>query len=136
MAIRKPIVSVSGQKQEISSADKLPIANIPLSRSITVESPTNAEKIPIFFTSQAMTITKIRAVVKGSSPSVTYNIAYGTDISASGTNVTTSPSAVTNASTGVDATLNNTAVPADGWVWLITTAKSGTVDWITITIEF
>lgn len=105
-------------------------------KSITVESPSNAEKIPIFFTAEARTITKVRAVVNGTSPSITYNIAYGTDISAAGTNVTTSPSAVTNTTTGTDATLNNVSVPASGWVWLITTAMSGTVNWLQVTIEF
>lgn len=105
-------------------------------KSITVESPTSAEKIAMFNTSLAGTITRVRAVVAGSTPSVTYNVTYGTDFSAAGTNVTTSPSAVTNTTTGVNATLNNTAIPADGYVWFITTAQSGTVGQINVTVEF
>lgn len=105
-------------------------------KTITVEGPSGSEKIPIFFTTEALTITKVHAVVNGISPSVTYNIVYGTDISTAGTKVTTSPVAVTNETTGTNATLDNVNVPASGWVWLITTAVSGTVNWLSVTIEF
>jgi hypothetical protein len=102
--------------------------------SITVESPSASENIAFAFTTGARTISKVIAVVKGSSPSVTYNIGYGTDIT-SLTNVTTSPSAVTNTTTGTTATLNNTAIPANGYLVFTTSAKSGTITWIQVTVE-
>jgi hypothetical protein len=105
-------------------------------KSITVEQASGSEKIAIFFTTVALTISKVRAVVRGSGASVTYNIVYGTDISAAGTNVTNAPIAVTDATGGVDAVLDNVSVPINGWVWFITTASSGTVTWINVTIEF
>lgn len=106
------------------------------SRSIAIEYPTATENVPICFTSNAMTISKVRAVLVGSSsPSVTYNVKYGTDVT-SLTSVTTSPSALTNTTTGVDATLNNVSVPANGWLVLTTSAQSGTVNWLVVTIEF
>lgn len=101
---------------------------------ITVESPTNAENIAFAFTTSARTISKVIAVVKGSSPSVTYNIGYGTDVT-SLTNVTTTPSAVTNTTTGTTATLNNTSIPANGYLVFTTSAQSGTVTWIHVTVE-
>lgn len=104
------------------------------SKTITVESPGAAENIPFAFSTLGRTITKVIAVVRGSSPSVTYNIGYGTDIT-SLTNVTTTPAAVTNATTGTAATLNNTAIPANGWLVFLTSAMSGTVTSISITVE-
>lgn len=103
--------------------------------SLTIENPTSAESIPFFYTSQAATITKVRVVVKGSTPSVTSNVGYGTSI-ASLTSVTTAPSAVTNATTGVDSTLNNTAIPADGYLVFTSSAQSGTVNWMNVTVEY
>jgi hypothetical protein len=105
-------------------------------KTITVENPTATENIPFCFTTAGGTITKVIAVLVGSStPSVTYNIGYGTDVT-SLTNVTTSPSAVTSTTTGTTATLNNVTVPANGWLVLKTTAQSGTVNSITVTVEF
>jgi len=106
------------------------------SRSISVENPTATENIPIAFFTNASTITKVIAVLVGSStPSVTYNIGYGTNVT-SLTNVTTSPSAVTSTTTGTTATLNNTAIPASGWLVFSTSAQSGTVNSITVTVEY
>jgi hypothetical protein len=107
------------------------------SKTIVVLSPGAAENINIFYTPVAITITQVHAVVSGSStPSVTYNVKYSTDRSAVGTNVTTSPSAVTNTTTGVDATLNNTAPAAASFLSLITTAQSGTVTELSVTVVY
>jgi hypothetical protein len=107
-----------------------------IARSIVVENPTASENIPICFMTTARTISKVHAVLVGSSsPSVTYNIKYGTDVT-SLTSVTTTPSALTSTTTGTDATLNNTSVPASGWLVFTTSAQSGTVNTITVTVEF
>lgn len=106
------------------------------SRTFVLENPTASENVPFFFTTNALTISKVHAVLVGSStPSVTYNIGYGTDVT-SLTNVTTSPSALTSTTTGTDATLNNTSVPASGFLVFKTTAQSGTVNSIMVTVEF
>jgi hypothetical protein len=107
---------------------------IPWRASLTVENPGTAENICFAFTTTARTITKVIAVVKGTSPSVTYNIGYGTSV-ATLTNVTTSPVAVTNTTTGTTATLNNTAIPANGFLVFTTSANAGTVTWIHVTVE-
>jgi hypothetical protein len=109
-----------------------------LTKSITVENPTNAEKVPIFITGQAATITDVCAAVIGSStPSVTFNVKYGSDLSAAGTSVTTTPAATTSV-TAADCTaaLNNTAPAASDHVWLITTAQSGTVNYLNVTVTY
>lgn len=108
------------------------------SKSITVEDPTDAEDISMFFTNQAITITEMRAVLVGSStPSVTWTIRHGTDRSATGAEVVTSGTTTTSVSTGSDVTsFNDATVVADSFVWLETTAQSGTVDEIHITVFY
>lgn len=106
-----------------------------LKRTITVEKPSSTEKIPILFTSAPATISKIRAVIKGTGD-ITFNIVHGPDINAAGTPVTNSPVPVSNTTTGVDSVRDNPGVLANSWVWLIATGKTGVVDWISVTVEF
>lgn len=104
----------------------------------SIESPTSTEdfggiKIPF-----AVTITKISCVLVGSaSPSVTWTIRQGTDRSAAGTEVVTGGTTTTNTTSGADITsFNDATCPADSILWLETTAKSGTVTSMHITIYF
>ena len=108
------------------------------SKSITVESPTATENLSIFFTNKAITITEIRAVLVGSAtPSVTWTIRHGTDRSATGTEVVTGGTTTTSTTTGSDVTsFNDPTIVADAFVWLKTTAKSGTVTELQITIVY
>jgi hypothetical protein len=130
-------LSGSGATATLSSAGVLTLSGLPSAHfTATIENPSATENIPFAFTTAGGTITKVIAVLVGSStPSVTYNIGYGTDVT-SLTNVTTSPSAVTSTTTGTTATLNNVTVPANGWLVFKTTAQSGTVNSITVTVEF
>ncbi len=107
-------------------------------KSITVEDPTGTEDISIWFTNKAITITEIRAVLLGSStPSVTWTIRHGTDRSATGAEVVTSGTTTTSTTTGSDVTtFNDATVVADSFIWLETTAQSGTVDQLHITIVY
>ena len=112
-------------------------ADISNSKSITVEDPGAAEDISMFFTEKAITVTEMRAVVRGSTPSVTWTIRHGTDRSATGAEVVTSGTATTSESTGSDVTsFNDATIVADSFVWLETTAQTGTVDEIHITIVY
>src|SRR3990172_6706584 len=106
--------------------------------SISVEDPTNAEDISILETPVAITITEMRAVLVGSAtPSVTWTIRHGTDRSAVGTEVVTSGTTTTSTTTGSTiSAFNDATVVADAWLWLETTAKSGTVDELHITVKF
>lgn len=108
------------------------------SKSITVEDPTSSEDISVFFTKDAITITEMRAVLVGSStPSVTWTIRHGTDRSAAGAEVVTSGTTTTSTTSGSDVvSFNDATIVADSFVWLETTAKSGTVDEIQITIYY
>jgi hypothetical protein len=106
--------------------------------SLTVEDPTNAEDMTIWYTLKAITIREIQAVVVGSStPSVTINPKHATDRSAAGTAILSSATAITNTTTGQQLTsFNDATIPANSFIWLETTAKSGTVDELHLTIRY
>ena len=108
------------------------------SKSITIEDPTSSEDISAFFTNSAITITEIRAVLVGSStPSVTWTVRHGTDRSAVGAEAVTGGATTTSTTTGDDVTsFNDATIVADSFVWLETTAKSGTVDELHITVFY
>jgi len=106
-------------------------------KSLTIINPTASEKIPLFFTTSALTVTQIRSLVTGTSPSVTFSLRFGTDVSGSGTEVVTSGITVTNTTTGLSTTsFNNAAIAADRFVWLTTSATSGTVTALHVSVTF
>ncbi len=119
---------------EVLSAAK----TIKRSYSITVEDPTSSEDITIAFTEKAITITEIRAVLIGSAtPSVTWKIRHHTDRNNAGNAVVTAGTVTTSTTAGSDVTaFDDATIPADSFIWLETTAKSGTVTEIHVTIVY
>lgn len=107
-------------------------------KSVTLANPTNSEKLLLFFTDAPLTLAQIRSVLIGSSgPSVTFSLRYGTDVSASGTEVVTGGITCTSTTSGVGTTsFNSGAIPASNFVWLTTSAVSGNVSALHITITF
>lgn len=108
------------------------------SKSITVLSPGATEDDSMFFTDVAITVQKMVAVLTGSStPSVTWTIRHSTDRSATGNEVVTSGTTTTSVTTGsVVTTFNDATIPANSFVWLETTAQSGTVSSINISLRY
>ncbi len=110
-----------------------------MSYSITVKDPGNAEDITIAFTNRAITITEIRAVLVGSAtPSVTWKIRHhATDRNNVGNAVVTAGTTTTSTTAGSDVTaFDDATIPADSFIWFETTAKSGTVTELHITIVY
>ena len=109
-----------------------------MSRVIAVEAPTAAEDSSIGYIDDAVTITKIVCVLIGSStPSVTWTVRHGTDRSAAGAEAVTAGTTTTSTTTGSVVTVfNDATVVADSFMWLETTAQSGTVDEMSITIYY
>ena len=107
-------------------------------KSITIENPSSSEDISYFFTNVAITVTEIRAVLVGSSvPSVTWTIRHGTDRAAGGSEVVTGGTVTADTTTGSDVTsFDDETIVADSHVWVETTAQSGTVDSISISLFF
>lgn len=103
----------------------------------TLENPTNAEDLTLGFTNRAITVTEIRVVLLGSStPSVTWTIRHhATDRSNAGSEVVTGGTTTTSTTAGSDVTsFNDATIPADSFIWLETTAKSGTVTELHVTM--
>lgn len=109
-----------------------------ISKSITIESPTSSEDVSMFYVDDAVTITKIVAVLVGSStPSVTWTVRHGTDRSGTGAEAVTGGTTTTSTTTGsVVTSFNDATIVADSFVWLETTAQSGTVNSINITVFY
>lgn len=106
-------------------------------KAITIESPGASEDVSLWFADDAITVTKIVAVCVGSTPSVTWTVRHGTDRSAAGAEVVTGGTTTTSTTTGdVVTSFNDATVVADSFVWLETTAQSGTVTSINVTVHY
>jgi hypothetical protein len=110
---------------------------VPMTKAVTVESPTASEDITLFYTDEAITITQMNAVIAGTgTPSVTWTVRHNSDRTATGAEVVTSGTATTSQTTGSEVTsFNDATIPADSWVWLETTAMT-TATMLNVTIKY
>lgn len=124
-------VTVTENANDITVAAKL-------QKSLSLPDPTNAENVPLFYTPVAITVAEVDDAVKGSgSPSVTWNIKYATALdSGSPTSLWTTDRTTTTTSGATTTTFNNASIPAGRWVWLTSSAKSGTVNYLHVTINY
>jgi hypothetical protein len=105
--------------------------------SATINSPSSSEDVTMFFTTQDLSVTQITAVVRGSSPSVTWTIRHSGDRSATGSELVVGGTTTTNQADGsVVDSLSESFIPAHSYVWLETTAQTGTVDELNVTLEY
>jgi hypothetical protein len=120
------------------AANSIVIGGVDYVKGASIESPTGAEDISLFFTDVAITISKMVAVLNGSAtPSVTWTIRHSTDRNAAGNEVVTGGTTTTSTTTGsVVTSFNDATIPANSFVWLETTAQSGTVTQLNISIKF
>ena len=108
-----------------------------LSKSIGIISPTSSEDVTMFFTPVAITVSEMRAIVQGTTPSVSWTIKHSTDRSAAGNAVVTAGTTTTSTTTGSDVTsFDDATIPADSFIWLETTAATGTIDDFNVTIIY
>jgi len=109
-----------------------------ISKGFTIEFPSASENVGMWKTPVAITVSSLEAVLVGSAtPSVTFNIAFGTDRT-SGTNVFTSGQTATSTTTGhtFNSGFNDATIPAGSFIWITTSAQSGTVTNIELTINY
>ena len=110
---------------------------VKLGRSISVYAPTTTDNITMFYTSNALTLSNIESVIRGAGTGVTFSIRYGTDRSATGTEVVTSGINCTNTTTGLSTTsFNNGTISASSFVWLTIAGVSGNPNELSVTLEF
>jgi hypothetical protein len=77
------------------------------------------------------------SLASGTSPSVTFNVRHNTDFSTTGTQLVSGGITTTNTTTGLaTTTFDNATVTGNSFVWLTTTATTGTVDEFHISVFF
>jgi len=52
---------------------------------LTLTSPAAGDKLPLLYAWSSLTISEVRALVRGTSPAVTFSLRHGSDFSAAGT---------------------------------------------------
>ena len=102
--------------------------------SRVIENAGAAENVLLMYCPRAIRILSARGVCVGTSPSVTLSLKSGTDRSSLGTTHTTS-TAVTSTTTGTALPVSTVAIPAGSWLCIVSTAASGTVTQLEISIE-
>jgi len=119
------------------AATVVELTNPSLTKSAFDQNPTSADTIDVWQTPVAITITSLKAILRGTSPSVTYNIAFGTNIQ-SPTAVFTADITCTSVTTGCSNSsgFNDATIPAGSFIWIYTTAASGTIRSIAFTINY
>ena len=116
------------------SSQTLDITDDAWTKTITVENPTATEDITVFrVPDDGRLVSSIVAVVRGSTPSVTWTLRYGTDRSLTGTELI--PGGVTTVSTSGQTQTLSVVLPVGSWVWLETSGVGGTVEELSITLS-
>lgn len=118
------------------------------SQHVVIQDPSASENITLYYTPNAITITKLEADVSGlaSSPSVTWSVRHDTIRAAVGTEVVTGGTTTTDTSSGHTmfgfvgetevTSFDSPHIPAGSFLWVTTSAVSGNTSAIAITVYF
>ena len=106
--------------------------------TIVVETPTDSEKLPMFKTKVAITVSDLYCTLIGdTSPSVTWTIRFSSDLSSVGTEIVVGGTTTVSTTTGDEITvLTNPSIPALSHVWIETSALGGNVTILTATVIY
>ena len=104
---------------------------------LSMPSPQVNDRRLLLRAAQVLTISRVDAVLTGgTSPSVSFSLRHGADVSAAGTAATTDPITVTSTTTGSASTsFQSPTIPSSHWLWLQVTAASGNPLGLTVSIE-
>jgi hypothetical protein len=107
------------------------------SKTKVVEAPGSSENLYFFYTDKAITVQKVAYALRGSSPSVTFDIVFHTDRSSGSPSELFGSNVVGTSTTGTTTTsFSDATIPAGSYVWIVTSAASGTINEIGITLTF
>lgn len=128
---------------EFSDTEKTKLSNIEsgattdqtLNKTFTLQEPTSSDNITIFKTYVDITVEEVIVVNTGTLPDTTYIIKHNVDRSAAGQNLVDSTS-TTSTTTGDTPQLNVTSVPAGSWMWIETSAATGTNVYLSVDIRY
>ena len=105
---------------------------------LSMPSPQVSDRRILLRAPQALTISRVDAVLTGgTSPSVSFSLRHGADVSTSGTAVTTDPITVTSTTTGsANTSFQYPEIATGHWLWLEITAVSGSPVGLTLSVRF
>ena len=107
------------------------------SKTITVMEPLATDDISFFFTNDAITITEIRSIVRGTTPTAGWILRHGLDRSAVGSRVNNTIVNTSNQATGTDTVaFDDATIIDDSFVWLEITQITNTVDELSVTVFY
>jgi|SaaInlV_125m_DNA_1040241.scaffolds.fasta_scaffold04733_3 hypothetical protein len=110
-------------------------APVSLSKTFTLQEPTASDDITAFRTNVDITVQEVIACSTGTSPSTTYQLKHHPTRSDAGNALTTS-AATTSTTTGDTASLSDATIPANSWIWIETSAASGTDVYLSVDIRY
>lgn len=103
-------------------------------KALTVENPTASENINFFTTPGGLHVRRITATIRGTG-SVTFTLRFGANRAGPGTEIVTGGIVCADGNTGVEVSdFDQPFVPA-GHLWLETTALSGSVQELSVTLQ-
>jgi hypothetical protein len=106
------------------------------SKSVTIETPTDADAITVFRCNAAITVTKMVAVIVGGTSAV-FTVRHSTDRSATGNEVVTGGTTCSSTTTGTVVTsFNDATIPTDSFVWVDMGTITGTVTQFHVTVFY
>jgi len=109
-------------------------------KAILLSYPTTADtKVVLFRTTTQLILSSLSAVIPNgaSTPSVSYNVRWGSNISLTGTAVTSSANTVTSTTTATVVTsFSSATIDSGSFVWVEITNVSGTVPALSLTLNF
>jgi hypothetical protein len=104
---------------------------------LTLSYPLVGDKLPLLHAASALTIAEVRALVAGTTPSVSFSIRYGPDFSAAGTSIRLAGMTSSSTSSGDSwSSFDNAVVPAGSWLWIVVDAVSGTALSLHVSLRF
>lgn len=102
-------------------------------KSATILNPLGTESLTLFYVNAASTVKQLTTSIRGTG-SITVDIFYAPTPAASGTSLVTGGVTVTG--TTITTSFSNAVIPAGSYVRLATSALSGTVGELAISIDF
>lgn len=104
-----------------------------------IESPAALDKFWIWknTTGGDVTISKIISTVRGTGPSCTFYLYFGTNFASGGTAVITSGTFTASTSSGVETTsFDNATIPDGNALWIVVNSTGGTISQLAVQIDF
>lgn len=103
-------------------------------KSVTIVNPTGSENVTLFYVNAACTLQQLTASVRGTSPSITVDVYYAPTPATSGTSLVSGGVAVTD--TSIVTSFTNTVIPANSYVRMLLSNKTGTVTELAVSLDF